>query len=75
MFQINLCIQTDQLSCIARTTHGYDGYVLDIVLPYFNAITHWFIHSDCSQQPHNVGMSELSHDGCFLEECGLLFVS
>ena len=38
-------------------------------------ITHWFIYSDCSQQPHNVGMSELSHDGCFLEECGLLFVS
>ena len=38
-------------------------------------VIHRFIHSDCSHQPHNVGMPELSHDGCFLEECGLTLVS
>ena len=47
---------------------------LCIVPPHKQIAAHWFIHSDCSQQPYNVGVSELSHESCFLEECSLAFV-
>ena len=34
--------------------------------------THWFSHSHHSIEPDDIGMAELAHDGCLLEELDLV---
>lgn len=45
-----------------------DHYTLIVQVSDRATSTHRLRHSDHSVQPHNIGVVELPHDGCLLEE-------